>query len=93
MGFGIRFQFFVALLKEFGWSRSIAAGAFSLFAILHNMMGPFVGGKVDRFGPRKVLIIGSVVLGAGLALCSLIQTWLQFYIFFGIITAVGVGSA
>jgi hypothetical protein len=40
--------FFVALLKEFGWSRSLAAGAFSLFMIIHNLVGPFVGGVVDR---------------------------------------------
>jgi hypothetical protein len=27
--------FFVALLKEFNWSRSTAAGGFSVFMILH----------------------------------------------------------
>jgi MFS family permease len=84
--------FFVALLKEFGWSRSTGAGAFSLFIILSSMTGPFVGGKVDQFGPKKVIIIGSLILGTGLALCSLIQTWWQFYIFFSVITAMGLGA-
>jgi MFS family permease len=84
--------FFVALLKEFGWSRSIAAGAFSIFVVVHSLMGPFVGGMVDRFGPRRVILLGSFCLGGGLALCSLTSTWWHYYIFFGVITGVGVGS-
>jgi len=84
--------FFVALLKEFGWSRSVGAGAFSFFLILSSMIGPFMGGMVDRFGPKRVIIMGSLILGAGLALCSSIQTWWQFYIFFSAITAIGLGA-
>ena len=84
--------FFVALLKEFGWNRSLAAGAFSVFIILHGVSGPFVGTLVDRFGPRRVFLLGSLVLGGGLALCSFTRFWWEFYIFFGIVTAVGVGS-
>lgn len=84
--------FFVALLREFDWSRSVTAGAFSLFIILHSLVGPFVGYMVDRLGPRRVIVLGSLLLGVGLFLCSLIRAWWQFYLFFGIITAVGVGS-
>lgn len=84
--------FFVALLKEFGWTRSVGAGAFSLFIILGSMTAPFMGVMVDRFGPKLVIIAGSLVLGAGLALCSSIQTWWQFYIFFSAVTAVGLGG-
>ena len=84
--------FFVALLKEFGWSRSLATAGFSLFIVSHGMVGPFVGGFIGRFGARTVIIIGSLLLGAGLALCSFTQTWWHFYLFFGILTALGVGS-
>jgi len=84
--------FFVALLKEFGWSRSVTAGAFSLFWILHGIIGPFVGNLVDRWSARWVFLIGSLLLGAGLALCSCIDSWWQLYLFFSVISAVGVGS-
>jgi MFS family permease len=46
----------------------------------------------DRLGPRRVILLGSFFLGIGLVLCSFIQAWWQFYIFLGVITAVGIGS-
>jgi MFS family permease len=75
--------FFVALLQEFGWSRSLAAGAFSLFVIVHSLIGPLAGSMVDRFGPKRVILLGSIFLGMGLALCSLTRTWWHYYVFLG----------
>ncbi len=85
--------FFVSLIREFNWSRAVSAGAFSLFLIISSVIGPFVGGMVDRLGPRRVIVIGSLILGIGVALCSLIHLWWHFYIFFGIIVAMGVGGS
>ena len=84
--------FFPAILKEFGWSRSVLAGTFSLFVILHSIAGPVVGSVVDRIGPRRVILLGSLILGVGLLACSFIRTWWHFYLAFGVMTAVGVGS-
>ena len=84
--------FFVALLKEFGWSRSTTAGALSLFLFLYGIIGPYAGSTVDRFGPRRVFVLGSLLLGMGVALCSLIDSWWHFYVFFGVIAAIGAGS-
>jgi MFS family permease len=95
LSYGIWYSFsvfFVALLKEFNWSRSLTAGTFSLFVILHAAIGPFIGSLVDRFSPRRIFILGSLFLGIGLALCSSIHSLWQFYIFFGILTGIGVGS-
>ena len=84
--------FFVALLKEFGWRRSLTAGAFSVFWVLHGLVGPFVGSMVDRFGPRRVFVLGSLLLGAALALCGSVRSWWQFYLYFSFIAAAGVAS-
>lgn len=84
--------FFVSLLKEFHWTRSVASGAFSIFVIFHGISGPLSGSMVNRHGPRIVLLLGSLFLGGGLILCSFTQTWWQFYIFFGVIAAAGVGA-
>lgn len=84
--------FFVALLKEFNWSRSLGAGAFSLFIITHGTISPFVGSLIDRFSPRNVFILGGILLGIGLTLCSFIHSSWEFYLFFGMLAAGGVGS-
>jgi MFS family permease len=84
--------FFVAIIKELAWSHSVTSGAFSLFVIVLSLIGPFIGGMIDKFDPRKVFLFGSLFLGIGLFLCSFIQFWWQLYLFFGIITAIGVGS-
>jgi MFS family permease len=85
--------FFVALLKEFGWSRSVGAGAFSICVIMSSIISPLVGGMVYSIGPKRVIILGSLILGAGLALCSVMQTWWQFYLFFSFIAGAGIGAA
>jgi MFS family permease len=85
--------FFVAVLKEFGWSRSLGAGVFSLFLILQSLGSFIVGNMMDRFGPKKVFLLGSVLVGTGLALCSAIHVWWQFYLYFGVISALGVAAS
>jgi len=84
--------FFVILLKEFGWSRSLGAGAFSLFGISGCVVAPLVGGLISSLGPQRVLLLGALFLGTGLALCSLMTNWWQFYLYFGIIAAIGLGA-
>ena len=85
--------FLVALLREFGWSRSVLAGAFSIFTLVSGGAGPVLGALADRFGPRRLILIGGLLLGAALWADSLItQAW-QLYLTFGLLTAVGVATA
>ncbi len=83
--------FLVALLKEFGWSRSVTAGAFSLFALVHAAVGPFFGPFAERVGPRRVIRAGGCLLALGLLLAAeTSQPW-HLYLAFGFIAAVGIG--
>jgi len=93
--FGIRTTFsifYVALLEEFRWSRGGAAGVQAAALITYTIMAPVTGGLIDRFGPRRVIVPGIIILSLGLFLCSFIQTLRHFYFFFGIIAAVGLTS-
>src|SRR5512133_1675853 len=58
--------FYVAILEEFGWSRGSTAVAFSCFMIVYGLTAPFAGGLVDRFGPRRIMPLGAIILGIGL---------------------------
>ena len=83
--------FLVALLKEFGWSRSVTAGAFSVFALVHAAVGPFFGPFAERVGPRRVIFIGGCVLALGLLLAAETSLPWHLYLAFGFIAAIGIG--
>lgn len=82
----------VALLKEFGWSRSVLAGAFSVFTIVHGVANPVLGAICDRIGPRRVIVTGGCALSAALVLDASIGTPGQLYLLFGVLTAIAVSS-
>jgi predicted MFS family arabinose efflux permease len=82
--------FLVALLNEFGWSRSTLAGAFSVFAIVHGCANPLVGYLCDRVRPAIVMAAGSVLLAGALYLNSLIEQVWHLYLTFGVATAIAV---
>jgi MFS family permease len=85
--------FLVALLREFGWSRSVLAGAFSIFTLVSGGAGPVLGGLADRFGPRRLILAGGLLLGASLWADSLITEAWHLYLTFGLLTAVAVATA
>lgn len=81
--------FFVALVGVFGWSRASTASVFSLNMLVAGLSAPLVGHLVDRYGPRRVLPWGAVLLGAGLVLCAAIQQLWHLWIAFGLVAALG----
>ena len=82
--------FYVTLLEEFPWNRANSAGVQSAALITYTAMAPLVGGLIDRFGPRRVIVPGILTLASGLMLCSYIQTLTQFYLFYGVIMGAGI---
>ena len=80
----------VLLQAEFGWSKTLVAGAFALTRIESGILGPLQGWMVDRYGPRLVLQIGTVIYGLGFMAFSQVDSVLTFYITFGLIA---VGSS
>ena len=82
--------FLVALVREFGWSRSLVAGAFSVFSMVHGGLGPLVGWMLLRVGPRRLMLVGAGVMGLGLALTARTAAWWHLYLAFGGITALGI---
>ncbi len=82
--------FLVALLKDFGWSRSVLGGAFSLFALVQGAANPLLGMVCDRVRPPAVVAVGSIALGATLYLDSYINEPWHLYVCFGGLTAIAV---
>ena len=64
--------FYKALLEEFGWARATGAAVISLARLEGGLEGPIIGWLIDKFGPRKLAIIGAVLFAIGLLLMSMV---------------------
>ena len=71
--------FLKPMTDEFGWSRSVFAGAMSIGTILGGFLALAIGPLVDRYGPRWILTIAFTILGATLILLGGINSLGQFY--------------
>jgi MFS family permease len=61
------------LEKAFGWPRAAISSGFMLNAIAAIVLGPFIGLAVDRYGPRRFALAGSVVVCLAIAGLSAIN--------------------
>jgi MFS family permease len=84
--------FFKPLLTDFGWTRAMTAGAFSLSMILTGTLGIVMGGLTDRLGPRIVITFCGLFVGLGYLLMSQISAIWQLYLFYGVLIGSGMGG-
>ncbi len=84
--------FFDPLLEEFGWTRTMISGAYSLSAILSGVVGIAMGGLTDRFGPRLVVTFCGFCLGLGYLLMSQVNALWQFYLYYGVVIGIGMSG-
>jgi MFS family permease len=85
--------FFKPMLKEFGWTRAMTSGAFSLCSIIQGLLGIAMGGVTDKFGARVVMTLCGLLLGLGYLLMSQLTSIWQFYLFYGAIVGAGMGGS
>jgi MFS family permease len=93
---GARFSFgimFKPMAAELGWNRASISSAFFLNAVFFALTMSLAGKLYDRYGPRWVILISTVLLGAGYISTSQVYSLWQFHLFYGVLTAVGIGGA
>jgi MFS family permease len=82
--------FFLPLQNEFNTSRAGLSGAIALSQLEGGMMGPVGGYLVDRFGPRRMMLIGVSIMGLGFLILSQIHSLALFYVVFLGVISVGM---
>ena len=82
--------FAYSLAQEFKWDLATIGLTFTVFAYTATFIQPFSGYIADSFGPRKVSVFASVLVGLGFLLSSLASSPGQLYFFYGL-GGVGVG--
>lgn len=75
---------FPSILKEFGWDRGDTAFIFSLGFLVAAVCAPLFGAALDRFGPNRVLPVGTCVVTAGFVLSTFCTEIWQFFITLGL---------
>ena len=74
-GFGLWLQ---PITMDRGWTRETFAFALAVQNLTWGLAGPFAGGLADRFGAYRVLVVGGLLYGLGLALMAVTTTGLAF---------------
>lgn len=84
--------FIKPLTDEFDWSRALVAGAFSVSSFFQGVSGITMGSLNDKLGPRLVLTICGVLVGAGLMLMFFVDSAWQLYLFYSLLIGAGMGG-
>jgi MFS family permease len=94
--FGIAYSFGAFLepmAEEFGSSSGATSVFFALTSLTYFGLGALSGVAVDRYGPRRVLLVGAIALGAGLAATSQAgELWVGL-VTYGLGVGIGVACA
>jgi MFS transporter, OFA family, oxalate/formate antiporter len=96
VGFGSAYAFsaFVgSLQQDFGASRGSVSLVFSLAGFLYFGLGIVTGPLADRWGSRRLAIVGMLLTGIGLALAGTARSLTEIYLAYGIGVGAGVGCA
>ncbi|MFC2016358.1 MFS transporter [Chloroflexota bacterium] len=84
--------FFKPISGEFGWSRAVTSGAFALSQAEGFIEGPIVGPLVDRFGPKKLMLIGISMVSVGFVVLSFVNSLLTYYLVYVVLLALGFNT-
>jgi OFA family oxalate/formate antiporter-like MFS transporter len=85
--------FFKPMLSEFGMSRAVLSGAYSINLIVQAIACIFTGKLSDKYGPRLVVTVCGSCLGISYLLMSQVQMVWQIYVIFGILSSISVAGS
>jgi len=81
--------FLVTFVEVFGWGRAEVSIAYSVSQMVNGISSPLVGWLVDRLGPLRLILMGGVLLAAGLLASSLSQSLWHVIVLYGVVMTLG----
>jgi MFS family permease len=86
--------FLIPMATDLGWPRSQVTGALALIAFLSVLAYPPVGQLIDRFGARRVIVLGSALFAASLIGIKWLGSGVaEFYGYFALIGVLGAAPS
>ena len=84
--------FLVPISKDTGWSVTGVSSAMTIGFLAMAFASMAWGSLSDRFGARPVVLLGSIVLAASLALASRASSLVQFQLVFGLMVGGSIAA-
>jgi hypothetical protein len=82
------------LAAKFGWSREAIPTGLAIAAVTLSFVSPFLGRWIDRFGPRRIILLCMTVFGSAIVSLALVRAELwQFYVTCLVLGWLGKGAA
>ncbi len=81
--------FLVDLTKNLGWGRGATTAGVSAMFIIGGLASPIVGKLVTEYGPKKIILAGTLLTSATFALLGFMRTLGQYYLICSVL-AVGL---
>ncbi len=81
------------MIAQLGWNRASISLAFFLNMTIFALTLSIAGRFYDRYGPKWVIFSSTVFVATGYICISFIDSLWEFYLYYGIIAAIGVGGA
>ncbi|TXN85050.1 MFS transporter [Methylobacterium sp. WL8] len=79
------------LQREFGWDTASISSALAIRLVLFGLMGPFAAALMNRYGPRRIVLLALALIASGLlASLAMTQLW-QLILLWGVVVGVGTG--
>ena len=82
-------QFFEPLVDTYGWELSLLSLAVSVNMITWGLFQPVMGRLIDWIGPELVIAGSAALMGVAFLLSATITTVWEFFLYYGVLTAVG----
>jgi len=83
--------FIKPLAGEFGWGRTQVSAAISIGTLGLAICSPLLGPLIDRYGPRRVILVATTLLAASIASLSALNG--NYAIYLLIAAAIGITGA
>jgi MFS family permease len=93
--YGVRFAygvFFKPMAGQLGMNAATTSAAYSISFFMEGVFSLISGGLADKYGPRIVLSLSSILVAAGYCLMPLAHSPWQLFLFYGIILGMGMGA-
>ncbi|ESQ80398.1 nitrate/nitrite transporter [Asticcacaulis sp. YBE204] len=82
--------FLVPISESFAWQRSQVTAVLGIISLVSIVAFPLVGRMMDKYGGRKVLLIGNILFALSVAAISQVNNnLLHFYLLFALIGVAG----